>query len=65
MERIFYKPLMRSGVNQFQIHIPKSDIEALEAKDRDELKVIIEKTGRSIPKGENRFKKKEETKDVE
>lgn len=60
MERIFYKPLMKSGVNQFQIHIPIDDVKALGAKDRDEIKVTIEKTGRIIPKDEKRFKKKKE-----
>lgn len=59
MERIFYKPAMKSGDDQLQIYIPKSDANALELQDRDEIKVTIEKTGRSIPKAENRFKKKE------
>lgn len=49
MERIFYKPAMKSGKN-FQIYLPQSDVLALEIKDRDELKITVEKTGRSIEK---------------
>ena len=49
MERIFYKPAMKSG-KTFQVYLPLSDILALGIKDRDELKITIEKTGRSIEK---------------
>jgi len=58
MERIFYAHAIKSGSSQLQIYIPKGDIDALEIKDRDELKVVIEKTGRTIQKNENCFKKK-------
>ena len=57
MERIFYKHAMKSGKKQFQIYLPQDAVEALKIIDRDELKVTIEKTGKSIEKGENKFKK--------
>lgn len=56
MERIIYKPAMKSGTG-FQIYIPDDAIKALEIEDRDELKLTVEKTGRKIPKT-TRFVKK-------
>ena len=58
MERIFYKPAMKSGT-QFQVYLPLEVIKALEIQDRDELMINISKTGRKIPKT-TRFQKKEE-----
>ena len=57
MERIFYKPAMKSG-NGFQIRIPNNDVEALKIEDRMEMKVTIETTGRVILKRKNAFQKK-------
>ena len=57
MERIFYKPAMKSG-NGFQIRIPNNDAEALKIEDRMEMKVTIEMTGRVIEKRKNAFQKK-------
>lgn len=62
MERIFYKPVMKSGSDQFQIYIPKDAVDALGIEDRDELKVVISKTDRKIKKRKNGFGK--DTKDV-
>ena len=61
MERIFYKPVMKSG-KSFQIYVPQDAIKALEILDRDELKITIEKTGNSIEKTE-KFVRKEIAKD--
>ena len=60
MERIFYKPAMRSGEKHFQVGIPKDAIDGLKIEDRDELKITIEKTGNKIAKTK-RFVKKEES----
>ena len=47
-QRVFYKPVMVSG-KQFQIYIPKNVADALEIKGRDEVEIVIKKTGRVIP----------------
>jgi bifunctional DNA-binding transcriptional regulator/antitoxin component of YhaV-PrlF toxin-antitoxin module len=57
-ERIFYKPAMKSGETQWQIYIPKAIAEGIGLENRDELKITVEKTGRKIPAGFNRFKPK-------
>ncbi|MAF50778.1 MAG: hypothetical protein CMH64_01675 [Nanoarchaeota archaeon] len=52
---------MVSGKVRFQIYIPKNDADALELKDHEELKVTIEKTGRTLARHELCFKKKAQT----
>ena len=57
--RTFYKPLMKTGdKGSFQIGIPKEIIDGLSLMDRDEVEVVIRKTGRSVAKRVNNFKKK-------
>lgn len=48
-QRVYYRPAMKSGL-QFQIYVPKDVAEALGIKDRDELEVMLRKTGRKIEK---------------
>lgn len=52
--RTFYKPAMKSGNGkQLQIYIPKRIAEGLDIHDREELEIVIKKTGHIVKKREN------------
>ena len=47
-ERVAYATAVRTG-STFQVNLKRETIEGLNIKDRDELKLIISKTGITVP----------------